>query len=249
VDEWSENYLHGIAKSTQDNDQTMARKHVKPALGDIALVDLDTADVNAWLRDMATETEDHQAYSKSTIKLARKVLVMALEHARSERRVTENVAKDAKVPNASVRTSRALTTAEIKRFLVAAKGNRYENSFIVQIGLGLRMGEALALSWEDVDGDRLHVRHSQKREDGKLVPRGDLKTESSHRTLTMPKAVSEALWEQRIERRVEDEEASTGLYSNPMELMFPDQLGGPTRPETYRRQLMNAFDLAGDHRR
>ena len=36
-----------------------------------------------------------------------------------------------------------------------------------------------------------------------------------------------------------------GLYANPLELMFPDALGAPTRPETYRRHLLKVYELAG----
>ncbi len=60
----------------------------------------------------------------------------------------------------------------------------------------------------------------------------------------MPKAVADALWEQRTERRVNDEEASEGIYRNPMNLMFTDALGAPTRPETYRRHLVAVFEKA-----
>jgi integrase len=244
LDQWSAHYLNDVAQSTADNYRTMARKHVKPGLDTTPLADLTTAKVNAWLRGMATETDDHRAYSRSTIKLARKVLSMALDHAKSERRVPENVARDAKIPNAETRETRSLTGPEIKRFLAAATGDRYEAAFLVQLALGLRIGEVLALTRDDVDGDHLHVRHSQRREGGELIARGAPKSESSKRILAMPEAVSEALWRQHVERRTDDEEASMGIYRNPTDLFFPDQLGGPTRPETYRRHLVAVYKKA-----
>jgi integrase len=244
MDQWTAHYLHDVVKSTSENYKTMVRKHIKPALGSVPLVDLTTAAVNSWLRDLATETDDHQAYAKSTIKLARKVLVMGLEHAKSERRVPENVARSGKIPDAATRSTRSLTGPEIKRFLAAAKGDRYQGAFLVQLALGLRIGEVLALTRDDVDGDKLYVRHSQRREGGALIPRGNMKTEASKRTLIMPKAVADALWVQNVERRTDDEEASMGLYRNPLDLLFPDSLGGPTRPESYRRHLVAVYKKA-----
>jgi integrase len=108
----------------------------------------------------------------------------------------------------------------------------------------LRIGEVLTLTRDDVDEDKLHVRHSQRREGGALIARGDLKTESSQRTLVMPKAVADALWKQHTERRADDEEASLGIYGNPADLTFPDEIGGATRPETYRRHLVAVFKKA-----
>ena len=90
MDDWSVHYLHDIASSTRENYRTQVNRHIVPALGDIPLSELSTARVNQWLRKMATD-----GASKNSIKLAKKVLAMALEHARSERRVPENVAKDA----------------------------------------------------------------------------------------------------------------------------------------------------------
>ncbi len=115
---------------------------------------------------------------------------------------------------------------------------------MIQLGLGLRPGELLALAWEDVQGSDLHVRHSQRREGGQLLPRDRMKTEGSDRVLEMPEAVERALKDRRIAQEVEEKDAAE-MWSNPFGLIFTTELGGSIRPETYRRQFLALLDRAG----
>jgi integrase len=176
-------------------------------------------------------------YAKSTINLAKKVLGMALQHAKSEGRVTENVARDAKVPEATVRKTRSFTSAEVSSIRIAAHGDRLEAAWLIQLGLGIRPGELLALAWMDVVGSDLHIGHSQRREGGKLIPRGSLKTRASMRVLEMPPGLRHA-----IERRLVDQEAeqlaAEDLWENSLGLIFTTERGQPLREETYRRQFL-----------
>jgi len=77
------------------------------------------------------------------------------------------------------------------------------DSTLIQLGLGLRPGEVLALAWSDVQGDLLHVRHSQRREGGKLHPRDRLKTVSSIRVLQIPLVIAEAIESRRTAQESE----------------------------------------------
>lgn len=242
--EWTTFYLQEVGGSTASNYRTMSRKHVVSSLGDIPVADLTTTKVNAWLREMATEGPDRPAYSKNTIRLAKKVLAMGLDHALSEKQVTENVARAAKIPKALTRASRALSTAEIKAFRAAAQGNRLECAFLIQLALGLRLGEVLALSWEDIDGAMMHVRHSQHRHGDTLIARGTVKTEHSHRSLVIPQALSDAIAVRRVAQE-EEQEKNIEVWRNPFGLIFTNEIGGPVRPETYGRSFRTIRDAAG----
>jgi hypothetical protein len=112
--------MGAVRGSTADNYRTAVNVHLKPTLGSKPLADLCVADVNKFLRDMTTrprtksETPRRQPkrvrppkppkdfvprpLSLSTKRLAKEVLAMALDHAVSEKRITENVARQAKLP-------------------------------------------------------------------------------------------------------------------------------------------------------
>jgi len=244
LDEWSRHYLSGVAGSTAENYISMIDRHIRPAIGLKLLTELTTSDVNSFLIGMASaprgeDREGHRrvGYAKSTIKLAKKVLGMGLQHAKSEKRVSENVAREAKVPEAAERKTRAFTKDEVEAIRVAAKDDRLEAAWLIQLGLGLRPGELLALAWADVEGDDLHVRHSQRREGGKLYPRDRLKTEASLRILAMPQVVRESLESRRTQQEAE-RTAAGETWENPFGLIFTTQRGQPMREETYRRQFL-----------
>jgi integrase len=251
LDEWSKHYLSGVAGSTAENYKSMIDRHIRPAIGSKLLSELTTSDVNTFLIGMAStrrgedgEGNDSVGYAKSSIKLAKKVLGMGLQHAKSEERVPENVAREAKIPEASERKTRAFTKSEVESIRMGAHDDRLEAAWLIQLGLGLRPGELLALAWEDVVGSDLHVRHSQRREGGKLLPRDAMKTEASLRVLGMPQVVREALEVRRTEQ--EAEQAAAGeVWENPLGLIFTTHRGLPMRQETYRRQFLALLRRAG----
>jgi integrase len=236
LDDWTTHYLNNVSGSTRDNYRIVAR-HLA-VLASIPLDELTTGRVNALLKEMAAapRSAGRVGYSKGTIRLTRKVLSMALAHAKSEGQVTENAALDSKVPEAAERKSRTLTNSEITAIREAAKGDRLEAAWLIQVALGLRPGETLALAWDDVDGDLLHVSHSQRREGGKLYPRDHQKTEASARVLEIPPVVASAIEERRIAQESED--------PSPIGLIFTNPDGSPIRPENYRRQFLSLLERA-----
>jgi integrase len=251
LDEWSEHYLSGVAGSTAENYKSMIDRHIRPALGSKLVSELTTAQVNAFLIRMAKarrgvdgEGDERIGYAKSTIKLAKKVLGMGLQHAKSEGRVPENVARDAKVPEAPERETRSFTGTEVDAIRIALKGDRLEAAWLIELALGLRPGELLALSWEDVVGSELHIRHSQRREGGKLQPRGRLKTKASARVLEMPKVLIDALERRQVDQETEEVEAES-VWENTFGLIFATERGQPMREETYRRQFLALLNRAG----
>lgn len=146
LDEWSAHYM-GVSGSTADNYRTQIEVHLKPAIGDVSLPDLKVSDVNRLLRDLKTKprapsTKERPApkrvrtvkkvvpvsreLSLSTKRLVRKVLALALDHAISEDRLSENVARKAKLPKANEDNQKVpihFATDEAKRFLIQAESD------------------------------------------------------------------------------------------------------------------------------
>jgi integrase len=169
---------------------------------------------------------------------------MGLQHAKSEGRISENVASDAKIPDASETKRRAFTPTELAALLDAIAGDRLEAAWLIQLGLGLRPGEVRALAWSDIEGDRLHVRHGQVREGGHIIARGRLKTESSQRDLQVPAAIQSALAERQFGQEAEAKVAGE-LWENPDGLIFTTERGQLIRPESYRRKFRAMLKRAG----
>jgi integrase len=84
--------------------------------------------------------------------------------------VTHKVAKLVDAPRVPRHEISPLTPDEAKQLFEGATDDRYRGLWITAIGTGMRQGELLALRWADVDLDanRLHVRHTLARVNGKL---------------------------------------------------------------------------------
>lgn len=106
------------------------------------------------------------------------------------------------------------------------------DAFLLQLATGLRIGEALALRWVDVDLDAgtLTVTGTMTRQPGHGVVRQDRpKTHSSRRTIAVPQAGLDVL-----KGREQDDE-----------LVFPDRLGHPRDPNRVELLLRRRRDALG----
>lgn len=68
-------------------------------------------------------------------------------------------------PKVAKREMRVLSPEEAAKFLEAARGDRLYALYVVAVACGLRIGEILALEWEDIDftAGRLQVRRQLNR--------------------------------------------------------------------------------------
>jgi integrase len=90
--------------------------------------------------------------------------------------------------------NKALTDDEMDRFLDAAHGDELYPLFYTMFSLGLRVGEALGLRWEDLDfqNRKAHLIQQVKLAAGKWVT-GRLKTRGSRRVLPMSEDLAAVL--------------------------------------------------------
>jgi len=137
-----------------------------------------------------------------------------------------------------VRPARAWTPEEVTRFLEASKEHRLFPLFALMLATGLRIGEALALRWEDWEGDVLHVRHTLRR-DGTLGP---AKTPGSVAPIYLDPDTQALLawWRERLE----EEKASTPDWQD-HGLMFPSSKGTPLEYNNFKRAFYALQEKAG----
>ena len=132
-------------------------------------------------------------------------------------------------PRPARREMTALSADHLLRLLDHTRGHRLYPLWVVLGTTGLRLGEALGLSWDDVNigSGRVVVRRGlqRQRRAGKVfVP---LKTARSYRTVVLTRRAVEAL---RDQRQLHDELRVTEEGWNDQGLVFPDTVGGPMEP-------------------
>jgi len=221
----------------------IVRRHARritAGLGRIPVRKLQARDVETLLGAMAAE-----GLSTSTIRGCRSVLARALDRAMRDRLVLVNAARLADVPEGTVRQSRSMTTAQARQLLASDLDTWWRAYFTLALYCGLRPGELTGLRWEDADfgAGVIRVRRSLKWEGGGLAP-GELKTESSKRTLTMPGAVRSALTALRREQAA-DRLRLGPHYRDKHDLVFRDDAGRPMSRQRVHKHFGDVLEAAG----
>ena len=106
-----------------------------------------------------------------------------------------NVATLVSTPRVQRAEIKPYDVQEARRLLQAAAGDRWEAIYTVAIACGLREGEVLGLTWEDVDleNTRIHVRRQLQRLADRKLALVELKTEDSRRIVDLPAVCISAL--------------------------------------------------------
>ncbi len=228
------------------NCESAVRLHIKPTLGNLRLSRLTAADVQRLVNGL-----EGQGMAGDSVRLIHASLRAALAVARRWGYVHDNVAR--LVEPIAVRRSEVVpfTEEELSRLLRAAKGDRLGAFVTVAVALGLRPGEARALTWDclDLDGDHpsLRVRQAFSRSEGgeRLGP---AKTPRSHRVIALPAQCVEALRGHR--RRQLEERVHAGPAWQDGDFVFTLADGRPLTDRSLGRWFSALMTKANvtDHR-
>jgi integrase len=240
LDRWFEKIArHQLEPSGYENYKSIATHHLRPTLGRRRLSKLSVADVDQLLSEKLDS-----GYSVSTVRRIRAVLSQALDQGVRWGYIPRNVAAMSRGPKAVRSEGRSLTPRQAKSFLTAVKGDRLEALYVTMLALGLRSGEALGLSWEDVDLRRriLTVRKQLKRHGTALVI-GETKTPKSRRAINLPFPVVTALRSHKA--RQGRERLAAGSSWRDDGLVFSTEVGTPIDPSNLRRSFKKVCEKAG----
>jgi integrase len=170
--------------------------------------------------------------ASATISYVHGILRAALQDAVREDRLGRNVAKLVAPPPIRSERIEPWTAEEAKAFLGYARGReRFAAVFELVLRTGLRIGEVLALSWDDVDltSGTIRVRRSVRRHlNGKGLVLSEPKTSASRRRIPLPPGCAVLFTGQRARQR-RDKAASRGGWVE-TGLVFTTLLGTTLDP-------------------
>jgi integrase len=179
-------------ESTRASHTSIIESRIIPAFGSMRLQAVRTSDVQAWVGRMATA-----GLAASSVGTYFRVLAQVMRAAQRDRLVHESPCTGVRLPRAD-RASSSLTLLTSEQ--VAALSNevprRYRALVVVSAGLGLRQGEACALTVDRVDFLRRKVtidRQVVTPTNGSVCYFGPVKTPSSNRVVPLPHSVAEVL--------------------------------------------------------
>ncbi len=217
------------------------RRWVWPRLGSTRLRELTALDVEDLAHDLARD-----GLSASTIKGTLNALAALLSDAEKGKQIGSNVARGVEVPEKAARTSEVIppTPEQVGALLEHVAGTPLAVLLVVLAGTGARIGEALAMQWEDVDleaGIWTVARTTTTSRDGAVVL-GDRTKTGSGRRLGLSSEVVAALRTQRSDG-AELRLASSVWFDH--DLAFPTSVGTPQHSQNVRKDMRAAALAVG----
>lgn len=208
------------------------RLHAVPIIGQLRLVELKPMHLQQLYAKRL-----QAGSSPATVHHLHAVLHRALAMAERWEQVDRNVARLVSPPRVPRAKIEPLTLDEVRRFLDAARGSRFEAAFVLAVVTGVRLGELLALRWEDIDlgaAPAIRVRGSLQRLDGVGLQILEPKTAQSVRDVAIGRLAAEALRGHRV--RQAEERLAIGTSWIDRGLVFPNHWGDYMNPEWFRRR-------------
>lgn len=239
---WLSQSIEGHKKPNTVKVYRWAVNHLLvPRLGGRRLMRLTAQDVQAAWASMAGS-----GCTPQEIHYARVVLVAALNRATKWGLVMRNVAALTDVPPVPTPTKQAFTEDQAKRFVAACRGHRLEACYLLGVATGLRISEALGLTWGDValDGRTITIRRQLQREAGQWVL-PDVKTTSGVRTLDLPLMVADALRKEKVEQAKRQLRAGPAWDPALPDLVFTTDEGKPLWRHAVLWRLYTILKKAG----
>jgi integrase len=212
---WLASVRGTVKPSTYTRYEQGVKNQLIPWLGHHRLTKLTRQQVQAALYDMtdpkAAKAIGRKPVSEGTANSSRILLGTALESAVLDRVLTYNVARECKPLSCDRRESYIMPEPERERFFAAAETDPLGPAYIVGGGIGLREGELLGLTWQDIDQEnrvlyvkkQRHMRDPNQRASTKrkasvriepIVPRQFAALERQHALQASAKLKAGELW-------------------------------------------------------
>jgi integrase len=149
---WLENFKKlRLKPKTYEVYETQVVYNIIPLLGDIPLKDLNTLQIQKYVNDKS------QTLAPATVRKQFSILNSALDKAEANELITKNPCNHVELPVLEQKEIRALTLDEESKFIEVSKNDKLYSLFVVALDSGLRLGEILALTWNDIDVDKAEI--------------------------------------------------------------------------------------------
>jgi integrase len=251
LDIWMKEYKkNSIRPATYTSYHQNIETHIRPAIGNMVIQQVRPQHIQALLNDMASDTKAHKAYAPWTVQKIKVILSGAFEQAVRNQIIIANPVKSAVAPKMSQKEIRILSEQEQKKFMEACKGHRLEALYTLALATGMRRGEILALTWDNVNfGSRSitvktsvsRIKDPDTKESAILF--AEPKTKAGRRTVPILDSLVPVLQAHR--ERQDEEKAKAGSAYNERNLVFCSNVGTVIEPRRVRAMMDKIADKAG----
>lgn len=236
-----------LSDTTSVNYVKMWNNHAKEEIGNIKVIQLRSSHVKAFYAKMS-----RAGYSHSTIKLIHSLLYPALEMAVDDDIIRKNPARNALSGDyGEVAKEKEVLTLEQQENLFTFMGesgvyNAYVPMFTVLLEVGLRCGELIGLTWDDVDMEKreVSVNHQliyKDLGDGYRFHASTPKTDAGIRRIPLSQKAYEAFAEQKKQNDMLGR-CCTEEIDGYTDFIFLAKTGRPLMPAAVNSVIYNVID-------
>lgn len=241
LDTWAEDYLAGVKPATVAIYKNNIKNHIKPALGAVALSDLRPHMVQTFINGLKL--------SPASVRLAYKVLHMALAKAVKLEYIPKNPAVGSELPKLEQKEIHPLDDQQVAALLNAARGGDIEYLITVALFTGCRLSELLGLTWEAIDfkPGTITINKQLARPEHRGVTPFISPKNGKPRTIS-PAASVMATLKRQHRRQMEQQLKAGPLWDNPYHVVFSTEIGAPLdqwKVEKKFSAILEAADLVG----
>jgi integrase len=234
---WMSDYANGAVKaSTYESYESVLRMHLLPFFGPKELAKITLEDVQRYVATKQREGRLHPKTINNTLVPLKEMFTHAVRWGYLRENPTLYVEK----PRVPHREMDFLTKEDIYCFLSAVSQDRYP-FFLTAILTGMRLGELLAMKWNNLDWHRGQYLVKESLYKGRFV---EPKSASSKRAINLPRTLLEAL--RMHKSRQSEKRLQIGEAYQDHELVFCTALGTPLdRGYVVKREFWPVLKQAG----
>lgn len=238
LDTWAAGYLGAAKPATVTIYKNHIKNHIKPALGAVGLSDLHPHMVQTFINGLEL--------SPASVRLAYKVLHMALEKAVKLEYIPKNPAAGSELPKLEQKEIHPLDDQQVAALLNAAKGGDIEYLIIAALFTGCRLSELLGLTWDAVNFKQgtITINKQLARPEHRGVTPFISPKNGKPRTISPAASVMATLKRQQ-RRQIEQQLKAGPLWDNLYHVVFSTEIGEPLDQRKAEKEFSAVLEAAG----